>query len=124
MNNIVKIAIIRHRSDGYYVVSESGKNLGGPYKTRIEAKKRLDQVEMFKHMKKKKRSDVLYTLLSLADDDISYSSIMRKLRKSDKDKCLAFQKAFKKSFDEAYSKGIEQTEKVALLAALKSISNE
>lgn len=43
-NTIVK------REDGYHVVSESGgKNLGGPYKTRGEAEKRLAQVEYFKH---------------------------------------------------------------------------
>ena len=37
---------------GYMVRSEKGKNLGGPYKTKEEAKKRLRQVEYFKHMKK------------------------------------------------------------------------
>ncbi len=37
----------RHR--GYFVVSESGKNLGGPYKSRAKAKARLAQVEYFKH---------------------------------------------------------------------------
>jgi hypothetical protein len=37
---------------GYKVVSEkSKKNLGGPYKTLEEAKKRLRQVEFFKHRK-------------------------------------------------------------------------
>jgi hypothetical protein len=37
---------------GYKVVSEKGKkNLGGPYKTLEEAKKRLRQVEFFKHRK-------------------------------------------------------------------------
>jgi hypothetical protein len=41
-------------SSGYYVTSHSGKNLGGPYKTRAEAAKRLRQVEYFKHKKKKK----------------------------------------------------------------------
>lgn len=41
-------------SKGYIVKSESGKNLGGPYKTKAQAEKRLKQVEMFKHMKKKK----------------------------------------------------------------------
>ncbi len=35
---------------GYKVVSSNGKkNLGGPYKTLQEAKKRLRQVEFFKH---------------------------------------------------------------------------
>lgn len=36
---------------GYKVVSSKGKNLGGPYKTQKEAKKRLRQVEFFKHHK-------------------------------------------------------------------------
>ena len=36
---------------GYVVRSEKGKNLGGPYKTREEAQKRLRQVEYFKHKK-------------------------------------------------------------------------
>lgn len=44
--------IIKKR-EGYYVISEkSGRNLGGPYKTKEEAKKRLRQVEYFKHLKK------------------------------------------------------------------------
>jgi hypothetical protein len=121
---IVKIAVIRHKSDGYYVESESGRNLGGPYKTRAAAKKRLDEVEMFKHMKKKKRSDVLYHLLSLADDDVSYSSVMRKLRADgDLDKIRAFQKAFKKSFDDAYCQGLEPVEQIALLSAIKTTNN-
>lgn len=41
--------MIVKRKDGYHVVSEKGKNLGGPYKTRDEAVKRLRQVEFFKH---------------------------------------------------------------------------
>ena len=36
---------------GYKVVSSKGRNLGGPYKTLKEAKKRLRQVEFFKHRK-------------------------------------------------------------------------
>lgn len=40
--------------DGYYVLSEkTRKNLGGPYKKREEAVKRLQQVEFFKHRGKK-----------------------------------------------------------------------
>jgi hypothetical protein len=34
---------------GYQVLSSKGKNLGGPYKTLGEAKKRLRGVEFFKH---------------------------------------------------------------------------
>jgi hypothetical protein len=40
-------------SRGYIVKSESGKILGGPYKTKEEALKRLRQVEYFKHKGKK-----------------------------------------------------------------------
>lgn len=37
---------------GYCVKSESGKNLGGPYKSKKAAEARLAQVEYFKHKKK------------------------------------------------------------------------
>ena len=36
---------------GYKVVSSKGKNLGGPFETPKEAKKRLCQVEFFDHRK-------------------------------------------------------------------------
>jgi hypothetical protein len=47
--------MIVKRAGGYHVVSESKgsdgkrKNLGGPYKTKEAAAKRLRQVEYFKH---------------------------------------------------------------------------
>ncbi len=42
--------MIVKKKDGYYVLSEkTQRNLGGPYKTKEEAKKRLRQVEFFKH---------------------------------------------------------------------------
>jgi len=45
--------MIIHKNDGYYVISEkSGKNLGGPYKTKEEAAKRLQQIHYFKHLNK------------------------------------------------------------------------
>lgn len=47
--------MITLRKDGFHVVSHSGKNLGGPYKTRKEAEARLDEVEYFKHKDKKQR---------------------------------------------------------------------
>jgi hypothetical protein len=43
--------MIQKVKGGYKVVSESGKNLGGPYKTKAAAQKRLRQVEYFKHRK-------------------------------------------------------------------------
>jgi hypothetical protein len=45
-------AMIKKVSGGYQVLSSDGKkNLGGPYKTKEEALKRLRQVEFFKHKK-------------------------------------------------------------------------
>jgi hypothetical protein len=43
--------MIKKVAGGYKVVSERGKNLGGPYKSKKEAEKRLKQVEFFKHRK-------------------------------------------------------------------------
>lgn len=44
--------MIKKVSGGYEVRSENGKkNLGGPYKTKKEAEKRLRQVEFFKRRK-------------------------------------------------------------------------
>jgi Arc/MetJ-type ribon-helix-helix transcriptional regulator len=47
--NFDKLGRIVKEKGGYYVKSEKGKNLGGPYKTKERAKKRLRQVEYFKH---------------------------------------------------------------------------
>ena len=43
--------MIKKVREGYKVLSETGKNLGGPYKSKAEAEKRLRQVEFFKHNK-------------------------------------------------------------------------
>jgi hypothetical protein len=44
--------MIKKVKGGYQVLSEkTGKNLGGPYKTKAAAKKRLRQVEFFKRSK-------------------------------------------------------------------------
>ena len=45
--------MIRKVKGGYRVYSEKGRNMG-TYKTKEAAKKRLKQIEMFKHMKKRK----------------------------------------------------------------------
>jgi len=44
--------MIRKLKGGYYVLSEKGKKLGGPYKTRKKAQERLRKVEYFKSRKK------------------------------------------------------------------------
>lgn len=41
--------MIKKIAGGYQVLSSKGRNMGGPYKTRDEAKKRLRQIEFFKH---------------------------------------------------------------------------
>ena len=43
--------MIKKVKAGYKVLSEKGKNMGGPYKTIAEAEKRLKQVEYFKRQK-------------------------------------------------------------------------
>lgn len=43
--------MIKKTKGGYQVLSSKGRNLGGPYKSLEEAKKRLRQVEFFKHRK-------------------------------------------------------------------------
>ena len=42
--------MIRKIGSKYVVVAESGRNIG-IYKTKAEAKKRLKQIEFFKHLK-------------------------------------------------------------------------
>lgn len=44
--------VIKKVKEGYRVMAESGRNMG-TYPTKEAAQKRLRQIEMFKHMKKK-----------------------------------------------------------------------
>lgn len=46
--------MIVKKKDGYHVMSERGKHLGGPYGDKKEAAARLAQVEYFKSQPKKK----------------------------------------------------------------------
>jgi hypothetical protein len=48
--------MIRKVRAGYQVLSSKGKNLGGPYKSLEEAKRRLRQVEFFKHRNRERLS--------------------------------------------------------------------
>ena len=45
--------MIRKVQGGYRVLSESGRNMG-TYRTKAEAEERLRQIEMFKHLKRKR----------------------------------------------------------------------
>jgi len=53
--------------------------------------------------------------------DLSYSYIMRKLRKDDAERCKKFQKVFKKTFDAALYNELENPDIIALTIALKAI---
>jgi len=46
------VRVIKKVNGGYQVVSSKGRNLGGPYKSLAMAKKRLPQLEFFKHRKR------------------------------------------------------------------------
>jgi len=41
--------MIRKKNGKWYVISHEGKSLGGPYDSEAAAKKRLREVEYFKH---------------------------------------------------------------------------
>ena len=73
-----------------------------------------------------------YILLKIAKEteaneilaDLSYSFIMRNLRKSNEEKAKEFQIAYKKAFDEGYESGVKDFDKVALFAAIKECGLE
>lgn len=55
--------------------------------------------------------------------DLSYSYLMRKLRKGDDEKRIKFQKAFKEGFDKALYEDVDDPAAVALMVAIKEIEN-
>lgn len=118
-----KLARIGRLSDGKYrVYSRTGKNLG-TYNSHYEAKKRLIDVEMFKHMKNRKA--VFFELNNIIKESTeittTYSAVMRKLRKKHPEKVLDFMKAFHRAFNQAINEKLDDSESVALLEALQMI---
>lgn len=92
-----KNAFIKKLPNGKWkVMSEKGKNLG-IYDSKEDAKKRLQQVEYFKH----KKADSDSSIVDLSGlDDLSYSAIMRELRKiGDEEVVRAFLSTYKEIFD-------------------------
>ena len=70
--------------------------------------------------------DALYAYAAITDTedprpDLSYSYVMRKLRKGDDDRRLKFQKIFKQVFDEALNEDVDEPAEIALMVALKAI---
>ena len=52
--------------------------------------------------------------------DLSYTYVMRELRKKDDDKRKVFQKSFKEAFDKALYADIDEPAEIALMAAIKA----
>ena len=109
--NICKEAYIKKLPNGKYrVLSEKGRNLG-TYTSKTKAKNRLKEIEMFKHMNKDSNSVIDLTEI----DEFTYSAIVRYLRKNTKDiQTKFFLKLFKKEFDRAINKKLQEPDKVAL----------
>ena len=75
---------------------------------------------MFKHLKKKASKEI-----DLRDiEEFSYSSIMRKLVKNNKDVVLHFQKIFKNFFDEEYLKESKDPYNVSLVKTLIKVNKQ
>jgi len=113
------------------VYSMSGKNMG-TYKSRSLAQKRLNQIEMFKHMGKKKKSRKRSLLLleesikiAKKDEGVNdtYSSVMRSINKHNPKDLKKFMKAFLRAFNKAVSEDVDDHRDVALLEAKQSVSS-
>lgn len=70
--------------------------------------------------------DALFAYAAITDTenpraDLSYSYVMRKLRKGDDDRRLKFQRAFKEAFDRALYEDVEEPAEIALMVAMKAI---
>lgn len=116
---MVKVSRLRKLPNGKYrVVSQEGKNLG-TYKSREAAKKRLKQVEYFKHFDHSNSEDKSSIIDLTGAEEFTYSAIMRKLRKeASNEQVLVFLKIFKQQFDLAIKKKLQKPDKVALQNAM------
>jgi hypothetical protein len=56
--------------------------------------------------------------------ELSYSYMLRKLRKGDKERLRKFQVVFKNNFDAAMSESLSDPESIALMAALRAVDLE
>lgn len=122
IDSLYKFAKIRKLPNGKYrVYSEKGKNLG-TYDSHAGAKKRLRQVEFFKHRDAGHAEDHSSTdkKIDLTDiEDFSLSAILRKLRQQvNKEQIKEFLELYKKKFDMALKKSLQKPERLALNYAL------
>src|SRR5271166_4201993 len=115
LQSLVKLAKIRKMPNGKYrVLSQDGKNLG-TYRSHEGAKKRLKQVEYFKHFDHSKAEDGT-PIIDLTDiDEFAYSAVMRKLRqKGSPEQIRQFLTLYKQQFDKAVKGKLHKPEKIAL----------
>jgi len=107
--DLIKESFIRKLPNGKYrVFSEKGRNMG-TYNTRQEAKKRLRQIEYFKHVK--------------SSSNITYTSVIRSL-KNDKDLVKKFKEKYKEAFDHLFINGESDIDEKSLEEALKVIEDK
>lgn len=126
---MIKTSYIKKLPNGdYRVFSEKGKNLG-TYTDREDAEKRLKQIEMFKHMKRKKKAS--YEKNNVVDltgiDSFSFSAILRELRQTASTAVVNdFLKIFKITFDKQLLSGIdsESIGDKALVIAVKFLDKK
>ena len=121
--SFIKRAFIKKMPDGKYkVLSEKGKNLG-VFPSREKAEKHLREIEFFKHKKKKASKDLSIDLTSL--EELSYSAIMRELRKQcDPNIVQEFQTIFKKLFDALVLHGEDHPAEKAMPATIVIFSKK
>lgn len=127
---MIKFAFIKKiNKNKWQVLSEKGKNLG-IYSSLKEAKKRLQDVEFFKKMKKIKKSSraSFYEMIIEAknkktetlEEPVTYSSYLRNVNKTNPKNIKNVMSRFKKIFDKALLSGVptDELEHVCLLELL------
>jgi hypothetical protein len=116
----LKFAVIRKLPNGKYrVMSHTGKNLG-TYKSKEDAKKRLQQIEFFKHMDDNKVDDPNFPVIDLTEvEELSYSALLRKLRKKASKECvMEFLKLYNEQFNKAVKDKKKKPEDIAMKESL------
>ncbi len=118
---MTKLAVIKKLPSGKYrVLSEKGKNLG-TYDSKEKAKKRLKQVEYFKHLDESSANDEAIDLSNA--EEFSLSAILRQMRQNaSSDQVLEFLKIFNSFFNKAVKNNLQSPERVALQKALVDLN--
>lgn len=117
---MIKLAYIKKINDNAWrVYSESGKNMG-TYHSLVAAKKRLKDIEFFKHKEKRKKK---YQKEATANhhhhhnEESTYSGYLREINKKNSEDVKKAMKKFKEIFDAALLEGtpIDELENICLL---------